>query len=216
MASFGQGLISFFRHGTKNVKKGKPPLPVASFLVVRLFLTGCASAEPVSSSTNGTNIQHFFNKRLKNRYFFYLCGMKSSLKYQKTCKWCRKPFIASRKDTVYCGQKCKSNAWHIIKDFNLVEPFLPEAEVEKRFRIPKDHACIIYFQWFRQGENRFADVYVSKNCEINGWEEKMRKKGMKITVQEVEKTVLEESETVIEEIKPKLKPIKLKKPSLKA
>ncbi len=89
------------------------------------------------------------------------------MKYQVSCKWCRKTFEAKRKDNIFCSSVCKTDSWHIHKDFSLVEKWVDEETVQAKYKVSQGEACVIYLQWFKMDKKRYADVYLSKNCSIS-------------------------------------------------
>jgi len=87
--------------------------------------------------------------------------------YHVTCKWCRKHFTAHRKDKVYCSNDCKVKQFRITKDMKLIDSFVPEKDVKEKYYVSNNDFCTFYLQWFRQGKERFADVYASNDCNID-------------------------------------------------
>lgn len=87
-----------------------------------------------------------------------------TMSYSRSCIWCRKPFEAKRKDNVYCSSKCKLKRFQMVRGFELIENLLPEEQVKEKYYVPADSECVIYLHWFRVDGERFADVYISKNC----------------------------------------------------
>jgi len=56
----------------------------------------------------------------------------------------------------------------------LIESFIPEAEVKEKYYTNYNEHCTFYIQWFHYADDkgkpmkeRFADVYVSKDCNID-------------------------------------------------
>jgi hypothetical protein len=86
--------------------------------------------------------------------------------YLKSCKYCRKQFEAERKDQVYHSSACKLKAWRTLQGFSLLAELVPEEIVKTKYYVEQhDERCSLYLMWFRQNGNRFADVYVTKNCD---------------------------------------------------
>ena len=86
------------------------------------------------------------------------------MEYHKSCKFCRKAFVANRKDKEFHDNACKSKHWKLLQGFELVAELVPEAEAKEKFVTKADKYCIVYLQWFKIDSERFADVYVSNEC----------------------------------------------------
>ena len=89
------------------------------------------------------------------------------MEYQKVCKFCRKPFVANRKDQVFHNNACKVKYWKLLRGFTLLKELVPEKEVKEKYYIPQDSACTIFIQWFKHNGERFADIYISKTISEN-------------------------------------------------
>ena len=96
------------------------------------------------------------------------------MNYKRTCKFCHKKFIATRKDKVYHTNRCKVQHWQILKKFELWDILMTEKEINdfKQSDYLKNNYNTYLIVWFGQGKKRFGDVYKSHD-EFKGDDEKI-------------------------------------------
>jgi hypothetical protein len=52
-----------------------------------------------------------------------------------------------------------------LNGFTKVAEWVSEADVKTKYYIPAEENCIVFLQWFSQDKKRFADVYLSNDCD---------------------------------------------------
>lgn len=97
------------------------------------------------------------------------------MEYFRICTWCRKDFIAHRKDNIYCCAACKKNKFELTKGMSLISAFVPQKEArELAIELARQKKYgELFLHWFWMNGNRYADVYASENSSTE-WEKKLR------------------------------------------
>lgn len=92
-----------------------------------------------------------------------------SMRYQKTCVWCRKHFIANRKDHILCSNDCKFKRFRIMKDMILIDELVPEKKIKEKYYTAQPEECILYIQWFSVKKDNIKEKYGDVYAYKNGW-----------------------------------------------